>query len=159
LGIGDESIKNLFIRRKTMELSYLDQFNAWSLSGGHMVIKETAVIIFITMALIVLGASLLERNKSVSRTATHEILLFSNWIFGTLVGFGLIVSNSLMLGLGLLSLVYLVTLSREMTVNAIAPFLSNIPNLFWNYKSSENRQREKILRNTLYRLFRVPAKT
>jgi len=142
-----------------MELSYLDQFNAWSLSGGHMVIKETAVIIFITMALIVLGASLLERNKSVSRTATHEILLFSNWIFGTLVGFGLIVSNSLMLGLGLLSLVYLVTLSREMTVNAIVPLVTAIPNLFWNYKSSENRQREKIIKNTLYRLFRVPVKT
>lgn len=142
---------------------YVDQFNAWSLAGGHLLIKEYASYAFMLMAVICFIASIFEKRTpegrlTVVKTDKHYLLLVMNWVFGSMISFSLIYNGHIMGGLTMLTLIYCVPWSREISCNVLAPLLNMIPKFFWNTSAKENRLREKRLRHRLYKLALVPHK-
>ena len=142
---------------------YVDQFNAWSLNGGHLLIKEGVIYVFAVTAITCFLASIFEKRTPEGEPASvktdkHYMLLVANWLFGTMVSFSLIYNGYVMSGLAMLGLIYCVPWSREISCNVLAPLLNTVPNFFWNTSSAEKRLREKKIRKRLYKLALVPHK-
>ena len=142
---------------------YVDQFNAWSLAGGHLLIKEYAVYAFMLMAIICFTASLFEKRTrhgepASVKTDKHYLLLIMNWLFGSMISFSLIFNGHIFTGFGMLTLIYCIPWSRRISCDVLAPLLNMIPNFFWNTSSAGKRLREKKIRRRLYKLALVPHK-